>query len=119
MNGHGEPTANSAAPIGGPASWLKVTSPVSTRALAVARSPRWTSIGASVWVVVSANTSAVDSRNSDTEHDADRREVRDDRQRERRQHDGPQAVDDVRRSAAGPAVGEGAGQRPNSSGGSH
>jgi hypothetical protein len=56
------PAANSAAPIGGPASWSKVINPASSRELATARSSRETSIGTRVAEVLSAKTSAVDSR---------------------------------------------------------
>ena len=55
--GQARPAANSAAPIGGPASWLSVRNPVCRRALAMARSSRSTSIGSRVWLVLSANTS--------------------------------------------------------------
>ena len=62
-NGSAIAVANSAAPIGGPASWLTVMKPVWRRELPTARSWRSTSIGSSVLVVLSANTSAVPSRN--------------------------------------------------------
>ena len=58
-NGHTTPAANSAAPIGGPTSWLSVMKPVCSRELAIARSSRCTSIGVSVAEVLSAKTSAV------------------------------------------------------------
>lgn len=61
-NGQAAPAANSAAPIGGPISWLRVMKPVCSRALATVRSSRCTSIGVSVPAVLSANTSATVSR---------------------------------------------------------
>ena len=63
-NGRAIPSANSAAPMGGPASWLMVTKPAMIRALARGRSSRATSIGSNVADALSANTSAVASRNS-------------------------------------------------------
>ena len=63
-NGSAMPSANSAAPIGGPTSWLIVTSPAWSRELATARSSRRTSIGSRVWAALSANTSAVESTKS-------------------------------------------------------
>ncbi len=62
-NGTKWPAVNRNAPIGGPASWLMVMTPVITREFATARSSRWTSIGTSVLVLLSAKTSAVPSRN--------------------------------------------------------
>ena len=60
------PAANSAAPRGGPASWLTVMKPVWMRALPTARSSRCTSIGSNVPEALSANVSAVPRRNSAT-----------------------------------------------------
>ena len=65
-NGQAAPTAKSAAPSGGPASWFSVMKPVCSRALATARSSRATSIGSSVCELLSAKTSAVLSTNSVT-----------------------------------------------------
>ena len=65
-NGRAIPAAKSAAPIGGPASWLTVMKPVWSREFAIARSSRGTSIGSSVWEVLSAKTSAVPRRKSAT-----------------------------------------------------
>ncbi len=61
-NGRAIPAAKSAAPIGGPASWLTVMKPVWSREFAIARSSRGTSIGSSVWELLSAKTSAVPRR---------------------------------------------------------
>ncbi len=63
-NGHAIPVAKRAAPIGGPPSWLTVMNPVCRRELAIARSSRSTIIGSRVWLALSANISAVPSRNS-------------------------------------------------------
>ena len=62
-NGNAIPSANSAAPIGGPTIWLAVIIPAMIRALPMPRSRFSTTIGSSVLVVVSAKTSAVPSRN--------------------------------------------------------
>src|SRR5659263_649090 len=64
--GNAVPTAKSSAPIGGPASWLTVMKPVWSRALAIARSSRSTSMGSSVCEELSANTSAVPSTKRET-----------------------------------------------------
>ena len=65
-NGHAIPAANSRAPRGGPTSWFAVSTPVWMRALPTPRSRESTSIGRSVAVVVSANTSATPYRKSTT-----------------------------------------------------
>ena len=57
-NGHTMPAANRNAPSGGPTSWLAVRKPACSRAFPMPRSALSTSIGSSVPVVVSANTSA-------------------------------------------------------------
>ncbi|HVH24342.1 MAG TPA: hypothetical protein VNA11_17985, partial [Pseudonocardia sp.] len=62
-NGQAAPARNSAAPIGGPASWLPTIRPALSRALAMPRSGLATSIGSSVVLMVSATVSAVPSRN--------------------------------------------------------
>ena len=76
-NGQARPSANSSAPIGGPTSWLSVTKPVMQPGVGDAEVVAATSIGSSVEVVVSANTSAVPSRNiaASTTRDGDRRPV--------------------------------------------
>ncbi len=62
-NGTMASAAKSAAPIGGPRNWLMVTKPAITLAFPKPSSRRWTIIGKSVWEVVSANVSAVPSKN--------------------------------------------------------
>ena len=62
-NGHTVPTAKRNAPTGGPTSWLVVRNPACSRALPTPRSSRGTSIGSSVPLAVSANTSATPNRN--------------------------------------------------------
>ena len=57
------PAAKSAAPTAGPTSWFIVIPAVISRALPMPRSALSTTIGSSVWLVVSAKTSAVPSRN--------------------------------------------------------
>ena len=63
MNGHTVPTAKRNAPRGGPTSWLVVRNPACSRALPTPRSSRGTSIGSSVPLALSANTSATPNRN--------------------------------------------------------
>ena len=63
LNGSAVPSVKNRAPSAGPTSWLTVTKPAISRALAMPRSALSTSIGASVPDVVSAKTSAVPSRN--------------------------------------------------------
>ena len=63
IDGHTIPAANRNAPSGGPTSWLSVIRPTLMRALATPRSRLSTIIGSSVPVVMSANVSAVPSRN--------------------------------------------------------
>ena len=62
-NGTAIPTENRNAPSAGPMSWLTVTKPAMSRALAMPRSGFSTSIGVRVPVVASAKTSAVPRAN--------------------------------------------------------
>ena len=61
--GHAVPAANSTAPTAGPTRLFMVSEPAEMRALPMPRSAFDTTIGSRVPVVVSANTSAVPSRN--------------------------------------------------------
>ena len=62
-NGQAMPAANKNAPIGGPASWFAVTKPAMSRAWPIARSALGITIGRSVWLAESANTSATPRAN--------------------------------------------------------
>ena len=95
------PTAKRNAPTGGPTSWLVVRKPACSRALPTPRSSRGTSIGSSVPLALSANTSATPNRNVVTSTTVDVDPAGDDRDAQRPPRRGPAAGRRRRRAAAG------------------
>ncbi len=75
-NGHAIPTANRAAPIGGPASWLTVMNPIWSRALAMREVVAVHDHRQQRDEALSANVSAVPSRNRATRRPARSRRCR-------------------------------------------